>query len=267
MPAHGHQGARMCTRVGDGSDVPGGGHSKGDTRLTTMSNVSPKRIIFRSLAGLAQACAHEHRLELLEHMAQGEQSVEALAQRTGLSVANTSQHLQLLRRTGLADTRREGRHVYYRLADEVAVVQMLESLRTVGERQLADVQRLLATHLAPLDAFDPIDAPTLLDLLEQRAVTVIDVRPEEEYAAGHIGGALSVPPGELETQASTLPREQLIVAYCRGPYCVLSFDAAARLRALGFDVRRLDTGFPQWKAAGLPVAKGLPPAEDVPGPE
>lgn len=200
-------------------------------------------------------------------MAQGEQSVEALAQRTGLSVANTSQHLQLLRRTGLADTRREGRHVYYRLADEVGVVRLLESLRTVGERQLADVQRLLATHLVPLDAFEPIDAPTLLEMLHQQAVTVLDVRPEEEYAAGHVAGARSVPPGELDTHAPTLPHDQLIVAYCRGPYCVLSFDAVARLRAMGFDAKRFDTGFPQWKAAGLPVATGLPVLEDDPGPE
>lgn len=221
-------------------------------------STSPKRALFRAVSTLAQACAHEHRLELLDHLAQGEQSVEALAQRTGLSVANTSQHLQLLRRAGLADTRREGRHVFYRLSDEAGVVRMVESLRTLAERQLADVQRLLATHLHPLDSFDPIDADTLKGLLETRTVTVIDVRPEDEYRAGHLPGALSVPPGTLPSHIEALPRQQRIVAYCRGPYCVMSFEAVAALRAQGFDVQRFETGFPQWKAAGLPVEVGTP---------
>lgn len=224
--------------------------------------MSPKRALFRAVSTLAQACAHEHRLELLDHLAQGEQSVEALAQRTGLSMANTSQHLQLLRRAGLADTRREGRHVYYRLSDDVGVVRMLEGLRLLAERQMAEVQRLLATHLHPLDAFDPIDADTLKGLLERHEVTVIDVRPEDEYRAGHLPGAVNVPPGALPARMATLPREQRIVAYCRGPYCVMSFEAVAELRAQGFDVQRFETGFPQWKAAGLPVETGPPDTSD-----
>jgi len=221
-------------------------------------STSPKRALFRAVSTLAQACAHEHRLELLDHLAQGEQSVEALAQRTGLSVANTSQHLQLLRRAGLAETRREGRHVFYRLSDEAGVVKMIESLRTLAEQQLADVQRLLATHLHPLDSFDPVDADTLKGLLQTRTVTVIDVRPEDEYRAGHLPGALSIPPGTLASHVDALPRERRIVAYCRGPYCVMSFEAVAALRAQGFDVQRFETGFPQWKAAGLPVEVGSP---------
>lgn len=221
-----------------------------------MPSPSPKRGLFKALAGLAQACAHEHRLELLEHMAQGERSVESLARLTGLSVANTSQHLQLLRRSGLADTRRHGRHVYYRLADHTGVVGLLERLRGVAERQLADVQRLIATHLDPLDAFEPVDAETLMGLLEQQAVTVIDVRPQDEYMSGHVDGAINVPPGTLDRHLAVLPRDRPIVAYCRGPYCVMSFEAVGQLRAHGFDVRRFDTGFPQWKAAGLPIVSG-----------
>ena len=221
-----------------------------------MTNTSPKRALFKALAGLAQACAHEHRLELLEHMAQGERSGEALARLAGRSVANTSQHLQLLRRAGLADTRRDGRHVYYRLADDTGVVELIESLRQVAERQLAEVQRLIATQLDPLDAFEPVDADTLMGWLEQRAVTVIDVRPEDEYLSGHVDGAINVPPGSLDRHASALPRDRPVVAYCRGPYCVMSFEAVSRLRAEGFDVRRFATGFPQWKAAGLPIGLG-----------
>jgi ArsR family transcriptional regulator len=220
---------------------------------------TPKRALFRSLASLAQACAHEHRLELLELMAQGEQSVEALATRTGLSVANTSQHLQLLRRAGLADTRRNGRHVFYRLADDVGIVQLLEHLRGLAERQLADVQRLLRQHLHTLDAFEPIDADTLMRLLEQQMVTVIDVRPEDEYVNGHVAGALHVPHDAIDQHVERLPRDRPIVAYCRGPYCVMAFSAVARLRELGFDVQRFDTGFPQWKASGLPVERGPSP--------
>lgn len=227
-----------------------------------MTAMSPKRALFRAVSTIAQACAHEHRLELLDHMAQGEQSVEALAQRTGLSVANTSQHLQLLRRAGLAETRRDGRHVFYRLSDEAGVVDLIECLRRIAERQIAEVQRLLATHLHPLDSFDPIDADTLRGLLDAHAVTVIDVRPEDEYQAGHLPGALSVPPGTLDAHVDALPRQRRIVAYCRGPYCVMSFEAVAALRAQGFDVQRFETGFPQWKAAGLPVEVGPPPARD-----
>lgn len=223
-----------------------------------MSTESPKRTLFRSLAGLAQACAHEHRLELLELMAQGEQSVEALAQRTSLSVANTSQHLQLLRRAGLADTRRNGRHVFYRLADDVGIVQLLEQLRAVAERQLADVQRLLGQHFHALDAFEPVDADTLMGLLDQQAVTLIDVRPEDEYLNGHVAGARSVPHDAIDLHLEHLPRDRPIVAYCRGPYCVMAFNAVSRLRELGFDVQRFETGYPQWKAAGLPVEQGSP---------
>lgn len=228
------------------------------------SSSSPKRALFQSLATLAQACAHEHRLDLLEHMAQGEQSVEALAQRTSLSVANTSQHLQLLRRAGLADTRRDGRHVYYRLADETGIVQLLESLRLVAERQVAEVQRLLSTHLYSLDAFEPVDADTLMALLDTHAVTLLDVRPEDEYRSGHVPGAISVPPGTLDQHIDRLPADQPVVAYCRGPYCIMSFEAVARLRALGFDVRRFETGYPQWKAAGLPVETGGSPEDASP---
>ncbi len=218
-----------------------------------MSTESPKRALFAALATLAQALAHEHRLELLELLAQGEQSVDALAQRTGLSMANTSQHLQQLRRAGLVDTRREGRHVFYRLADATGTVGLLESLRLLGERQVAEIQRLFTVHFLGRDAFEAVDADTLLARLKAGSVMVIDVRPADEYRQGHLPGAINIPPGAIDDHVPQLQRDVPIVAYCRGPYCVFSYDAVARLRGLGFEVRRFETGFPQWKAAGLPV--------------
>jgi rhodanese-related sulfurtransferase/DNA-binding transcriptional ArsR family regulator len=218
-----------------------------------------KRLLFPSLATLAQAFAHEHRLELLELLAQGEQTVEVLAQRTGLTVANTSQHLQLLRRTGLADTRRDGRFIYYRLADEQGTVELMEGLRRLGEEQMNDVRHVFDTQYRSRDRFEPLDADTLLARLREGSVTVVDVRPPDEYRQGHLPGALNIPPDAIDAHVDRLRRDVPVVAYCRGPYCVFSFDAAVHLRALGFDVRRFSTGFPQWKAAGLPIDIGAEP--------
>jgi rhodanese-related sulfurtransferase/DNA-binding MarR family transcriptional regulator len=221
-----------------------------------MSSDSPKHALFAALATLAQALAHEHRLELLDLLAQGERTVDGLAQRTGLSMANASQHLQQLRRAGLVETRRDGRHVYYRLADETGTVALLEGLRLFGERQMAEVQRLFTVHLLGRDALEPVDPDTLLARLREGTATVIDVRPADEYQHGHLPGAVNIPPGALEDHVEHLRRDLPVIAYCRGPYCVFSYDAVARLRSLGFEVRRFETGFPQWKAAGLPVETG-----------
>lgn len=224
------------------------------SELVSPKLVSPKRALFTELAAVAQALAHEHRLELLELLAQGEQSVDVLAQRTGLSIANASQHLQQLRRINVATARRDGRFVFYRLADD-RIVHLIELLRQVSEQQVADVPRLIAAHLAPLDDLTPMSAADLMAALASGTVRVLDVRPEDEYRQGHVPGAVNVPPGRLEAHLVELSHDTPIVAYCRGPYCVFSFEAVARLRELGYNVRRLEAGLPQWRAAGLPVER------------
>jgi len=215
--------------------------------------VSPKRALFAHLAIVAQALAHQHRLELIDLLSQGEHSVEVLARRTGLSIANTSQHLQLLRRSGVARARRDGRYVYYRVSDD-DVVTLVERLRQVGEGHPPEMLLLLAEHLTPLDPLPAVTAEALLPRLARGEVTCIDARPADEYHQGHIAHAVNVPPGTVDDHLAALPREQPIIAYCRGPYCTYSFEAVARLRRLGYDVHRLELGFPQWRAAGYPVA-------------
>jgi ArsR family transcriptional regulator len=181
--------------------------------------------------------------------------VETLARRTGLSVANTSQHLQQLRRAGLVVSRREGRHVVYRLSDE-AVLTLFSSLRAVAERNVAEIDRIVRSYFTDLDDLEPVSREALLARLRDGRVTVLDVRPADEFAMGHLPGALNVPLGTLEQRLQELDPDQEIVAYCRGAYCVLSFEAVAALRGRGFNVRRLEDGYPEWRAAGLPVESG-----------
>jgi rhodanese-related sulfurtransferase/DNA-binding transcriptional ArsR family regulator len=213
---------------------------------------SPKQAVYAQFAALAKAIAHEHRLELLELVAQGERSVERLADCTGLSVANVSQHLQLLRRAGLVTSRRRAKFVLYRLTDD-AVLALLAALRSVAERNIGEVDRLLRGYFHERDALEPISRTELLRRSKQEAVIVLDVRPEDEFALGHIPSARNVPIGELKRHLAKLDRGAEIVAYCRGPYCVMSFEAVALLRKKGFNARRLEDGMPEWKAAGLPV--------------
>ena len=218
-----------------------------------MSRTGPKQAVFASLAEVAQALGHAHRLELLEHLAQGERSVEELATRANLNFANTSRHLQILRRARLVETQRRGKRVLYRLAGDSEVVDLMQALGRVGERNLAEVERVMADYFRARDSLEPVRRQDLLSRLKDGLVTVLDVRPEDEYALGHLPGALNIPLGELDRRLSELPTDREVVAYCRGPYCVLSFEAAAQLRARGYRVRRLEAGFPEWKAAGLPV--------------
>jgi ArsR family transcriptional regulator len=218
-----------------------------------LSSVGPKQKIFASLAGIAQALGHAHRLELLEHLGQGERSVEDLAARAGLTLANTSRHLQLLRRAALVEGRREGKRVYYRLAGEEAVVGLLLALSRVGERNSAEIARVMASYFRARDEFEPVSRDELLDRLRAGTATVLDVRPEDEFAHGHLPDALNIPLAQLERRLAELPADQEIVAYCRGPWCVLSFEAVALLRQRGYRVRRLENGFPEWKMAGLPI--------------
>ena len=217
-----------------------------------MSTQSPKQALLEQFALVAKTLSHPDRLELLEHLAQGERSVEALAQRAGLAMANASHHLQLLRRAGLVSTRREGKFIFYALADD-SVLDLLAALRRVAETGLAEVDRILGDYFASRDSLEPVSRAELMERMRAGAVTVLDTRPADEYAAGHLPGALNIPPEALENRLAELDPGQEIVAYCRGPYCVLSFEAVAALRKRGFRVRRLEDGMPEWKAAGLPV--------------
>ena len=220
-----------------------------------MSSENPKRDLYAQFAAVAKAVANAHRLELLELVAQGERSVEALAERSGLSVANASQHLLHLRRAGLVTTRRQAKFVLYRLADE-AVLTMLAGMHKVAERNLGEVERILRSYFHARDDLEPVSRTELAKRMKQGLVTVLDVRPEDEFALGHLPGARNVPLSQLKRQLRGLDRNTEIVAYCRGPYCVLSFEAVAQLRKLGFKARRLQDGLPEWKAAGLPVESG-----------
>lgn len=217
-----------------------------------MSSGNFKHELFTRFAVVGKALSNGNRLELLEFLAQGERSVENLATVSGLTVANTSRHLQQLRHAGLIHSRKEGLKVFYRLSGE-DVIDLLDALRNVAERHLADVEKLVNTYLTVKDSLEPIPRDELLARVHDDLVTVIDVRPTEEYAAGHLPGATNIPLSELEKHLDQFDPKQEIVAYCRGPHCVLAFDAVARLREKGFKARRLQDGYPEWKTAGLPV--------------
>jgi len=220
-----------------------------------MSRESPKHALFAQFARVAKTLGHADRLELLEHLGQGERSVEALAQRAGLSIASASQHLQVLRRAGLVASRRDGKFVLYRLADE-AVVDLLGSLRRVAEGSLAEVDRIVRGYFDERDGMEPVSREDLLARARAGSVTVLDVRPADEFAAGHLPGAINIPLRELEGRLAGLDPAKEIIAYCRGAYCVLSYEAVATLRSRGLNVRRLVDGLPEWRAAGLPVEVG-----------
>jgi ArsR family transcriptional regulator len=217
-----------------------------------MSTANPKRSLYAQFAAVAKAMAHEHRLELLELVAQGEIGVESLARRCGLSIANTSQHLQHLRRAGLVAARRDNKFVLYRLSDD-SVLAAVAALQRVAERNVAEVDRILRGYFLERDALEPVSRAELRRRMKEGLVTVLDVRPEDEFKQGHLPGAMNVPISQLKRWLSQRNTGIEIVAYCRGPYCVLSFEAVAQLRAHGFKARRLEDGFPEWKAAGLPV--------------
>jgi rhodanese-related sulfurtransferase len=220
-----------------------------------MSSTGPKQQVFAGLAHIAHALAHAHRLELLEHLGQGERSVEDLAARATLTVANASRHLQLLRRAALVEGRRDGKRVYYRLAGDEVVVGLLAALSRVGERNSAEIARVIAGYFRARDEFEPVSREELLDRLRCGAATVLDVRPEDEFARGHLPNALNIPLSQLERRLAELLSDQEVVAYCRGPWCVLSFEAVALLRNRGYRARRLEDGFPEWKTAGLPTSQ------------
>jgi ArsR family transcriptional regulator len=208
--------------------------------------------MFEQLAAVARTLGSAHRLELVELLAQTERSVEELARLTGLSIANTSQHLQQLRRFGLVEARRDGKHVIYKLADPEVVV-LFGTLSRVTQRNVGAVEKLLRSYFRERDSLEPVSRKELLRRMRDGLVTLIDTRPEEEFAAGHLPGAINLPLSELKRRLRELPRDREIVAYCRGPYCVLSYEAVAELRKRGFNAFRLEDGYPEWKAAGLPT--------------
>ena len=219
-----------------------------------MSSDHFKQALFAQFARVGKAMSNGNRLELLEFIAQGERSVEELARLSGLSVANTSQHLQQLRQAGLVNCSKRGLKVFYDISGN-DVIDLFSSLRNVAERHLADVQQLVNSYLTIKDDLEPIPATVLLDRARDGLVTVLDVRPSEEYRSGHVPGAINIPLPELEKHLNSLNSSHDIVAYCRGPHCVLAFEAVEQLRKNGFRAHRLEDGFPEWKSAGLPVVE------------
>jgi rhodanese-related sulfurtransferase/DNA-binding transcriptional ArsR family regulator len=211
--------------------------------------------LYEQFARAAKAVGSPKRIELLELLAQGEHTVEALAQATGMGVTNTSSHLQVLRQARVVETRKQGTKVFYRLAgDEVAA--FVVALRDLARSRLVEVDEVVRDYFVARDELEPVSRRELLDRANDGKVVILDVRPREEFAAGHIPGALSVPLDELDAVLARLPKRAQVVAYCRGPYCVLAPQAVERLRAKGFKARRLADGMPEWRLAGLPVAVG-----------
>lgn len=221
----------------------------------TESSRGAKAILHESFAEIAKAAAHPHRLALLEHLAQGERSVDALATAAGLNLANASQHLQLMRRAGLLAARRDGKFTLYRLADD-GVLDLLDAVSRIASSNAAAVKDVVSSYFNERDAMEPITRRELRQRMKEGTVTVLDVRPAEEFALGHIPGALNVPVGDLKRRLADLPRSKEVIAYCRGPYCVFAFEAVATLRAAGHKARRLEDGMPHWRAVGLPTETG-----------
>ena len=217
-----------------------------------MSSSNFKHDLFAQFARLGKALSNGNRLELLEFIAQAERSVDELAQVAGLSLANTSQHLRHLKQAGLVTCRKEGLKVYYQLSGNDVLI-LLDALRTSAERHIAEVKQLVHTYLNSRDDLEPVAQSVLLERARDGLVTVLDVRPNEEYEAGHVPGAINVPLKDLESHLQDLDPDHEVVAYCRGPHCILAFEAVAKLRKKGFKAARLEDGFPEWKLAGLPV--------------
>jgi rhodanese-related sulfurtransferase/DNA-binding transcriptional ArsR family regulator len=214
-----------------------------------------KDALFAQFARIGQALANPKRVELLELLAQGERSVDALAAAGGMTVTNTSAQLKILREAGMVASRREGKRVFYRLSGN-EVLDLVISLRDLALARSAEVRQLVNENFAALDDLEPIDHGELLARAERNEVVIVDVRPPEEFEAGHIPGAVSIPLSELDAKVVQLPHDREIVAYCRGPFCVLAPRAVAILRAHGFQARRLDEGLPEWRLSGLPTASG-----------
>lgn len=220
-----------------------------------MDGREVKDALYEQFARIGKALASPKRIELLDVLGQGERSVEALGEATSMGITNTSAHLQVLRRARLVETRKDGTKVLYRLADQ-AVGGLVFALRDLARGRLAEVERVMGDFLHDRAALESVRRADLLRRVKRAEVVLLDVRPAEEFVAGHIPGAISIPLAGIRRAASRLPRDREIVAYCRGPYCVLAPEAVAQLRAKGLRARRLEDGFPEWRLAGLPIAVG-----------
>jgi rhodanese-related sulfurtransferase/DNA-binding transcriptional ArsR family regulator len=219
-----------------------------------MSHRELKDPLYEQFARVGHAIASPKRIELLDLMSQGAKTVEALAEEASIAVKNTSAHLRVLRQARLVETRREGTHVHYRLADE-GVLHLLRALKALAHSRLAEVEQVASLYLTRRDSLEPVSLAELRKLIRGGAVTVLDVRPRSEYDAGHIPGALSIPVAELERRLAEVPKEHEVIAYCRGPYCVYSVEAVGILREHGYRARRADEGLPDWQAEGFPVRR------------
>jgi rhodanese-related sulfurtransferase len=221
-----------------------------------MTSTAAKSELFDGFGRVGQALASGRRMEIIDVLANGERTVESVADAIGLSVANTSQHLQVLRRAGLVSARRAGNHIHYALAG-VDVFALWATLREVASRRMAEVDSLATAYLGQRDGLEPITRDELRRRLRQRPPPIVlDVRPAEEYASAHLPGAASIPLAELRRRLRDVPKDREIVAYCRGPYCVYAHEAVRVLRSQGYTALRLEDGLPEWVAAGLPVERG-----------
>ena len=219
-----------------------------------MSHRPFKDALYEQFARIGHAVSTPKRVELLDLLSQGEKTVETLAEQSSTPVKTTSAHLRALRAARLVETRKEGSYVYYRLADET-VFRFLRDLQALGRQRLAEVEQVTQLYLKGFDDLEPVTLKDLRKRMRDGDVTVLDVRPEEEYRAGHIPGALSIPVAQLKRRLTEIPKNREVIAYCRGPYCVYSVEAVGILRKHGYHARRTDEGLPDWRADGLPVAR------------
>jgi rhodanese-related sulfurtransferase/DNA-binding transcriptional ArsR family regulator len=219
-----------------------------------MSHRDFKTLINEQFARIAKALANPHRIEIVDVLAQGERSVEAIAQETALSVANASQHLQALREAQLVKGRKEGLYVYYRLSSP-NVYRLIQVIRELAQQELAEVDRIVDTYLSQRSLLEPITLQEMQQRLDDPNLVILDVRPLVEYQQGHIAGARSIPIDELQSRLAELPKEQNIVAYCRGAYCVFADEAVSLLKAAGYQVYRMQEGYPDWELANLPIER------------
>ena len=217
-----------------------------------MSSPSPKQALLSQFALVAKTLGHPQRLEIIEQLGQGPRSVDRLADKLGLPIANVSQHLQNMRRAGLVAAERQGKFIVYRLSGQ-SVLEAVAALQKVAEANLAEVDKVVRGYFKARDSLEPVSRQELQTRMKDGLVTVLDVRPADEYALGHVPGAVNVPLAELEARLASMEPSQQVVAYCRGPYCVMSFEAVARLRERGFAAHRLEGGMPEWIAAELPT--------------
>lgn len=220
-----------------------------------MAHRELKDPLYTQFARIGHAVSSPKRIELLDLLSQGEKTVETLVEQSSMLLKNTSAHLRVLRQAQLVETRRDGTHVYYRLAGD-DVFRFLRNLQALARSRLAEVERVAKLYIDGRDELEAVSLKELRRRMRQGDVTVVDVRPEEEYWAGHIPGALSVPVAQLKRRLADIPKNKEVVAYCRGPYCVYSVEAVGILRKHGYRARRTDEGLPDWQASGLPVAAG-----------